>query len=448
MCALLIESPKVLPLSRPWIARILLAALTLEMGLMCSLYTGDFPFLHRVEEGVFRFLLSRAREVKSEEVILEINSEGDQWSLRGLKAEEVGSPWAVVEVPFTSELFDGSEPSPSEYAILLAKLHQAGARQLAFTQSLTWKEAPELELLALDSALRPFSNILLPVDVTEVPRPENLPGWLKHSLIPMERLQGDASRLPLVNQIVISPSVSGRAGLVFALPDFGGRDLQFRAPERLPLFARWEDQILPSWPLALAMRLEGVSSDELEIEPGRHLRLGKDGPVIPLDDFGRAKVPAELPRFEEELISAKTLFPIGEAKLPVLLEGAVVLDSTSPQAKMRGQRLLSEAQALRQFPRPGREEVFRRLSLKWEIFLYLEIALVAIFALHLRPMPQLIALAVLCVALLVFILGLLHWRSLWTPVLPLVAASTMSWCLVGYLQQIAHPVRPRKSKKA
>ena len=424
----------------------MLAALTLEVGLICNLFTNDFSFLRRSEENLFQSFLSMVREVKSDRVILETNADAEGWSLRRLEEREKPPRWDFVEVPLVSELFDGKEPQPSEYAILLAKAHQAGVRELAFTRTLTWKEAPELELRALDSSLRPFGEVLVPIDLSEVPQPVPSPRFLQESLLTKAHVEGDVSSLPLMNQVAEPPSISGRLGLKFSFPDFGGRDLQYRGPGRLPVLTRWEEGFLPSWPLSLAMRMEGVSFDELMIEPGRCLRLGADGPVIPLDDFGRAKVDEE--RTEEvTLISAKTLFPLGEVDLPKLQSGAVLVDSTSPTQRAKSRRLVAEAWSLLRFPRPGKAELFKRLELGWEVFLYLQIVLVAFVALYLRPFSQLIALAVLCVGLLALVLGLLNWRGVWTPILPLVVAMTVSWCLVGYLQQIASPVRKRKVRR-
>ena len=425
----------------------MLAALTIEVGLICNVFTPDISLLRRSEEGLFQAFLSWAREINTEEVILETTPAANGWSLRTLEQTEAPDDWSLVEVPLVGELFDGKEPQPSEYAVLLAKLYQSGARELAFTQPLAWKDAPELELRALDSSLRPFEEILLPIDLSEVPQPVASPQWLENSLVSKDNLIGHASSLPVMNQITIPPSVSGQRGIAFAFPDFGGRDLQYRAPERLPLLTRWDGALLPSWSLSLAMRMEGVELQDLVVHPGRHLRLGVDGPVIPIDDFGRAKVDeTELIAGELEMLSAKRLFPLGEEDLPELNPGVVIVDVTRSDQEEQSRRLVREARALLQFPRPGRAEVFHRLSFEWEIFLYVQIILVAFVALYLRPFPQLIALAVLCVGLFFLVLGLLNWRGVWTPILPLVMGTTLSWCLVGYLQQIAHPVRKRKAK--
>lgn len=433
-------------LFRTWTARIVLAVLTIEVGLICNLFTGDWAFLRRSEEGVFETFLSQVREIDPNQVILETNPEVNGWSLRRLELLEPASEWDQVSVPLARELFDSREPKPSEYAVLLAKLHRAGARELAFTESPGWEAAPELELRALDSSLRPFREVLLPIDLSEVPQPSAPPRYLEDSLISRKNLVGDASSLPIMNQVAVPPSVTGRAGVQFAFPDFGGRDLQYRAPGRLPVLTRWQDGFLPSWPLSLAMKMEGVTLDELIIAPGRHLRLGSDGPVVPLDDFGRAKV--ELgQKVERRTLSATEFFPIGEGSLPELSEKVVLVDETALPQRETASRLLAEAMSLRQFPRPGKAEVFRRLGLGWEVLLYVQIVLVAFVALYLKPFSQLIALAILCAGLFALVVGLLHWQGVWTPILPLVLAMAASWCLVGYLQQIAHPLRGKKRKR-
>ncbi len=429
---------------RTWTARIVLAALTLEVGLIFSLYSGDFALLRRSEEGLFRSLLSWAQQLDPNQVILETSADGRGWDLRQLETSEKADSWDLVEVPQARELFDEAEPKPSEYAVLLAKLHQAGAREVAFSKPLTWESAAELELRALDSSLRPFREVLLPIDLQEVPEPKP-PEYLENSLLAKDALVGVASGLPVMNQVAVPPSVTAHPGIQFAFPDFGGRDLQYRVPGRLPVLTRWEGGFLPSWSLSLAMRMEGVPLDELQIIPGRYLRLGENGPVVPLDDFGRAKV-MQSEGLERELISATALFTTEEEEPLQLSEGVVLVDTTNQQG-IKSRRLVAEAFSLLRFPRPSEAKFFERLGLGWEVLLYFQIVLMAFVALYLKPFSQLIVLTVLCIGLFAFVLGLLNLRELWTPILPLIVAMTVSWCLVGYLQQIAHPLRDRKRRK-
>lgn len=437
-------------MSHPWTARIVLVFLTLEVGLLCSLYTDDLSLLRRGEEGIFRSLLSMVRKVEPGKVLLEAAPKTESWNLRPLiPAEQKPLDWTLIEMPLVPELFDSKNPDPAEYAVILSKLHQAGTRRVAMTAGLSWEDAPEIELVALESAMKPFQDVLLPLPFSEVPNPTPQPAWLRSSLIPGSTLVGDPSSLPIVNQISFPSAVAGSERVTFAFADFGGRDLQFRSEQRQPLLARWGDDLIASWSLRMVMRTLAIAPDEVSIEPGRFLRLGADGPVIPIDDFGRANLSQEAMQVPlPEQMSAKELFPLSEGDLPELGERVVLMSALNQKDQERSDRLMREVRSLLDFPRPGESEVFRRLPWALEMFLYLEIALVGIFALHVRSPSQLVALVILCGGLFVFAVGLLNWRGLWTPILPLIAATSVSWCLIGYLQQIAHPVLPRRKKSA
>ena len=426
----------------------MLTILTLQVGFIGALFTSDVSFLRSSEESLFYVFLSQIRDLKPEDVILDSDEEVTSWTLRQLEVpEQMASDWSFVTVRSSRELFDQKKGKPSEYAILLSKIHQAGAREVVLTQDLTWPDAEELELRTLDGALRPFRDVLLPIALTEVPQPSDSPSWIAGSLIPPKVVRGDSSGLPLMNEVAVPPSVTSREGVNFAFPDFGSRDLQYRAPGRLPVLTRWHESYLPSWSLGLARRMEGLTADELIIEPGRHIRMGADGPVIPIDQFGRVKFDelAET-KVNTEVLEATDFFPLNEEEMPVLKNGVVLLDESSEKAAEKSLQLVAAADWLRRFPRPTHEEHFQRLALKWEILIYLEIALVAVFALYLKPFPQLVLWALLCFALYFVSVGLLNWKGLWTPFLPQILAMVMSWCLVGYLQQIA-PVRLKKADK-
>ncbi|MEM9081195.1 MAG: hypothetical protein AAGC74_10940 [Verrucomicrobiota bacterium] len=429
-----------------WTARVILAFLTLEVGLLCNLYTPQVGFLRDMEEGLFRMMLSWVRDTEEGEVLLEKSVDGRDWELRPLeRVEERGAEWSLVEMGRSAELFDGVEPSPTEMAWLLSKLHQGGTRALAFTRPLAWEEAPELDLRTLDLALRPFDEVLLPLGVSEVPNPRELPEWLEGSTMGSEQVRGDFTSLPLMNSITVSPSVTPDEDLGFAFPDFGARDPLFRSESGVPLVARWGERLIPSWSLSLAMRLEGVEMSEVMVEPGRQIRLGKDGPVIPIDDFGRAILGGrrgDLP----ETVSATALAPFN-GKTPELGERVVLMDGVYESSRRQGERMLGEAMALTQLPRPGKAELFERLPLRWELMLYLEVILIAIFALYVRPTSQVMAFGMVLLGLLGMLVGLVHLRTMWTPVLPILLSVVVAWCLAGYLQQVAHPAGKRRKEE-
>ncbi len=69
-------------------------------------------------------------------------------------------------------------------------------------------------------------------------------------------------------------------------PDFSAR----QTPAMVPLLARWDDRVVVALPLGVMMARFHVGAAELVITPGRDIRLGPDGPIIPIDLHGRAAV--------------------------------------------------------------------------------------------------------------------------------------------------------------
>ncbi len=440
-------------MSRHWTARIVLTVLTLQGAFLVSMFQSKLPLFKAWEEKIFGQALVSLKKTDINTALFETQSDGSGWSLRPLQSETLElSDWGIVRLADSAVLFDSAEPQPSEYGVLFGRAYRAGARNLVISHQLRWDDAEGLELRALDLALRPFESVGLPVSLSEVPRPSRSPSWLDSSVLNGDSIVGDSSKLPIMNQVDDQLALNdSELKLQFGFPDFGLRDTQYRTDTRKPLLVKWGDGFLPSWSLSLAMKLTGVEAEGVTFEPGNHLRLGATGPVIPIDNFGRARWD-ELGEITwaggpKEYL-AKSLFPIGEVDLPELPKNTVLLDERNESLTEQSDRLWTEAFSLLQFPRPGKEVVFNRLSLGWELFLYLEIALFGIVALHLRRVLQFIVMICLCFGLVAFCGGLLMWQSLWTPVIPLLVAVVIAWCLVGYLQQIAHPVSEKRVKRA
>jgi hypothetical protein len=53
------------------------------------------------------------------------------------------------------------------------------------------------------------------------------------------------------------------------------------------LLARWDDRVVFSFPLLAALADHKVLAGKVEIRLGNYISLGKEGPYIPIDEFGR-----------------------------------------------------------------------------------------------------------------------------------------------------------------
>lgn len=185
-------------------------------------------------------------------------------------------------------LFQENPPSAPDWLVILNRAKKIGYKQVSVSSLLSWENADPLELSALEHAFSQFSKSVLAIDLRREATDAALPPYLRRSAIPMSCLHGSPDFLPIVNRVPFPPSATGE-GVTF----FGFRQIETSPPEirethlAIPLLARWDDQLLPSFELAHLMAAADCQKNELEITPGRHIRLGQHGPLIPVDKFCR-----------------------------------------------------------------------------------------------------------------------------------------------------------------
>ena len=109
--------------------------------------------------------------------------------------------------------------------------------------------------------------------------------------IPQENIEGDTSRLPTANSYTSFCNLPGEAQNPFnPAPDYIRDELlsHEHARERglsLPLLMRWDNHILPTLPLQLAMDVLGMSPKDIRIRSGRSLQMGER--ILPINATGR-----------------------------------------------------------------------------------------------------------------------------------------------------------------
>ncbi|MGJ8696410.1 MAG: hypothetical protein ACSHYF_08825 [Verrucomicrobiaceae bacterium] len=188
-------------------------------------------------------------------------------------------------------------PSVTDWLFSLNALRTHGAGNLTLSPLLSWTEADELELRALEHEITSFPRATLGLDLRLQSSPEEFPLFLEPSTL--KTILGDPSAIPAINALSTPPSVTQGT--------FGFRLLENAQPEltpaeiRLPLLARWGDKILPSIELSGAASLTGHSSADIAVVLGKHIRIGKNGPVIPIDATGRTTLPTAIPGETEPL---------------------------------------------------------------------------------------------------------------------------------------------------
>lgn len=217
-------------------------------------------------------------------------------------------------------VFQSAPPSPVDLAVVFSNLQRLGVKRAASAAVLAWDAPDVIGLAALDKVLGRFDSMLMAAPLTRGAVPEPMPAAFRRASLPLDAIHGDSSALPAVNRIPI-PNVI-----------FGGENtwagFQTLESEPVagfhPLLARWGDRVVFSFPLLAAMQRLGLPLDGMEIRPGDILKLGAQGPSVPLDRFGRLamRVKAVPPH---DTIAAETVIDAGPGLFPTPTPGPVIL---------------------------------------------------------------------------------------------------------------------------
>ncbi len=184
-------------------------------------------------------------------------------------------------------VFQTSPPSPIDLAVIFNNFHRLGSKHAASAAVLAWDAPDPIGLLALERVLGEFESITMAAPLGRGAVAGTMPQAFRKASVPVSAVRGDAAMLPRVNRMILPDAVLGGdnawAGFQFLENDI--------PPRFMPLLAQWEDRVVFAFPLLCAIRQQGVALEEIEIRPGEFIRLGADGPVLPVDAHGRLAVP-------------------------------------------------------------------------------------------------------------------------------------------------------------
>ena len=213
-----------------------------------------------------------------------------------------------------AEAFDifGNDPlDPSQWAYLLNQARQKGATSVIVAAPLSWEDAGEIPILALEHELSQFSYSVLGLTGEKTGEGAALPDYLEASVI--ARDSWILKDLPEIDQLIQPPSVRGS---IYGVAKIREIKIQEEARGlRIPLLVRWGNAVLPSIELACVIAKQGLKASDVRIEPTGHLRIGESGPIVQIDSGGFARFTAYAP----PSLSASTLLAGDSAPSEVLI---------------------------------------------------------------------------------------------------------------------------------
>ena len=203
-------------------------------------------------------------------------------------------------------IFEATPPTPLDYAIILQKLHQKGHSNIVITTRMTWDQKTQpagslndepsqllndinLSTSALQLKLAQFDHSVIGLPVTRGAINHAIPAALRRALIPFNQVHGSHNLIPKVNQVSLPSSISGGNN---TLAGFHRIENTPENKNAIPLLAHWDGVgIIPSISLLTIMSAHNIAPSQLFIKCGHSIRLGKSGPVIPIDDYGQTPLP-------------------------------------------------------------------------------------------------------------------------------------------------------------
>lgn len=235
------------------------------------------------------------------------------WNLRTFSSSVTPDPrHAPLVVSLGDDpqgIFQSSPPSPVDLAVVFTNFQRLGAKKAASSAVLAWDSPDVMGLAALDKAISRFDSMVMAAPLSRGTSPQPMPSAFRKTSVPLETLIGDASKLPIVNRIPLPDVILGGKNTSAGFQSIDSEP-QTTRPH---LLARWEDRVVFAFPLVVVLQRLDIPVDAVEIRPGKYLKLGRRGPVVPIDRFGRMSIPM------------KRVRPFAEIPAEVLIDGGAEL---------------------------------------------------------------------------------------------------------------------------
>lgn len=292
------------------------------------------------------------------------------WKLRTFSSEtRPNRREAPVIVSLGDDLenfFQTNPPAPIDFAVIFTNFQRLGAKKAATAALLAWEKPDPIAFIALEKSMERFDSLVLAVPLSRGSVAEPIPPAFRRASVPFSSIAGDGGEIPTVNRIPLPNVVLGRDK-----PTAGFSVLESEpATNHFPLMARWEDRVVFSFPLLTILQRLNLPPSGMEIRPGEVLKLSPQGPVVPIDRYGRLALPIkQLPAIAE--ISAEALINGGDDLFPKTAPDPVILrdDRTAaePATRAFSRQLSAAIAAIASENGLGPSRAFPRPTQNWEI---------------------------------------------------------------------------------
>ncbi|MBC8125697.1 MAG: hypothetical protein H8M99_00920 [Gloeobacteraceae cyanobacterium ES-bin-144] len=348
-------------------------------------------------------------------------SHSSPWNLRSFpisnKPKQTGAPAVVSLDDDRGGFFQNSPLSPIDLAVILTNFQRLGAKNSATAAVLAWDTPDPIGLMALDKSIRAFDSLVMAAPLTRGALPELMPPAFRNASVPLASVKNDCSLVPIVNRIPLPGVILGNENTLA-----GFQSLDSEQPSQSPpMIARWEDRVALAFPLLVALQHLGLSVDEMEIHCGEFIKLGPNGPIIPIDSYGRLTLPLVAVK-PSAIIPAAALIDAGNDLFPKNTPVILRDDRSAAETNTRefSKTLVATISAITSNIGVARD--YPRLQPGYEICILAAICL-ALSTLCCLPIFSrnigLLCIAAVCIAAQCIAIG---FASIWLPGLAAIAA--------------------------
>lgn len=413
--------------------RLKIAALAAGVGLAVVLLGNKASWIRHLDA---TFVMAATSYQAGEQLVAETDAHSNVITMMTL-ASKPGKGRLCQSIQITDDpdrIFEHSPPSALDYAVILESLHKRGYDDVVLTTRMTWDEQPGLEAAGLSSRLALFERSAIPLPVTRAATAQSPPAPLQRALIPFSGVSGNHLLIPIVNQVPLPTHTEGGA---HTLAGFSRIESAPPSENDIPLLAHWQDHgLIPSIDLLAVMTAHKVSPAQLIIDCGKHIRLGEDGPIIPIDDYGQTPAPraASIERgaLPPPIDAEKLISPEGKdapkSRAHIALIHAVG-EKTSATNTLPADRLQSLLALLQSYPVPENLIHIHRLPIWATIILIIDIALLSCWLGDLARVERHLSYFLTAALLLPLLFVLLQLTGHWLGLSALFATLITAWII-------------------
>ncbi|MEG2236835.1 MAG: hypothetical protein RRY13_04175 [Akkermansia sp.] len=220
-------------------------------------------------------------------------------------------------------------PEPMDLTVLFYQLRNHGVRNIGILAPFVWQKTPdEVVTNALSYEIISYPHARIGRTLSLSARDSILPKEWSKLVLPQTQYAGDISKIPPANKLYgETPQITQE---LHPVPSIIENDDLFvtlakneQTDKSMPLFIRWNQQILPTFPLLIALDALNLSLADVHVYFGGALRLGDRAPIA-IDESARINL---RPGLKSELLSPTDI-------LSSLREGQQTPDNKNAHASL------------------------------------------------------------------------------------------------------------------